>query len=66
MTFGFHDYFSCKPQDTALNNPLVMDPRVTVDSNTQPEDGSSMLLQKFGIPYKGKQCHPSEAHIMTK
>jgi GTPase SAR1 family protein len=49
MTFGIHNYFAYKPQSIALNNPLLIDPKVIIDTSTQPEDGSSMLLQKFVI-----------------
>jgi hypothetical protein len=29
----FHDYFPCELQDIALNNPVAMDPNVTMDTN---------------------------------
>jgi hypothetical protein len=61
MTFGFHNYFPYKPLDIALNNPQVMDCKVTIDTNTQPEDGSSMFLQKFGVHLRVY----TESHLKT-
>jgi hypothetical protein len=63
MTFVFHDYFPYKPQDIALNNPLVIDP---IDTNTQPEDGSGMLLQKFGIQLQVYAVSHRKHHIVMK